>query len=228
MKILTIPRPDKEGTFFPTRGFAWYLLFAAIIAGALVVRSHCLPHPPVNFHPTRQYRNSLIAQAIYTGRGLSSSRQLILEPPITEAMAAAVYTILGRESFVAARTMSIVWWMLAAVVLYLLAKRAISPDGAVLAVLFFLFVPFSVFCSRIFQRDPLMIMLFVAATWSIYRLRQTPSRHWLAAAIAFSAAAIFVKPVCIFIVLLTFLSTGVSRTAFRPRSKASRRGSTSR
>ena len=220
MKDSVVSRPDTEGVFFPARGFRWFLLLVAIVVGALVLRFHCIGHPPVSFHPTRQYRNALIAQAIYVKHDLASSRQPILEPPLTEGMAVGLYTILGRESLAAARAMSIVWWMLAAVFLYLLTKCAVSRDGAVIAVLFFLFLPYAVLASRSFQPDPLMIMLFIGATWSIFRLRQTPSGRWLTTAVGLSAAAIFVKPVCVFPILLMFLSTGVFENGIRATLKS--------
>ena len=109
-----------------------------------------------------------------------------------------------------------------------LGEPAISPDGAVVAVLFFLFLPFAVLASRSFEPDPLMIALFVGATWSIFRLRQTPSGCWLTTAVAVSASAISVKPVCVFPILLMFLSTGVFENGIARRSRASGRGSTSR
>jgi len=51
---------------------------------------HCIRHPPLNFAPTRQYRNALIAHSLYVKHDLSLSRQPLLEPPLTKLMAAGL------------------------------------------------------------------------------------------------------------------------------------------
>jgi len=219
MEDSAVSRTEKGG-FFPSRGFWWHAALGVIVAGALLVRLYDIAYPPASFHPTRQYRAALIARAFYVNHDLASARiEGLLEPPLAEGMAAGLYKILGQESLAAARAMSIVWWMLAAMFLYLLAERAISRDGAVVAVLFFLFLPFSVMASRSFQPDPLMMMFFVGSAWSIFRLRETPTGRWQAAAISLSALAIFTKPVCLFPIWLAFLTTGVARDGFRATLK---------
>lgn len=196
-------------TYFPEKGLLQFVLLAVLFAGAFAIRLHHISEPPLDFAPTRQYRSALLSHSIYSGQGTSTLKVGLLEPPVMEYMASGVYWILGEENLTAARVMSVSFWMLGAVFLYLLARQAISADGAVVAFTFFLYLPYGVSASRSFQPDPLMIMLFIGSIWAIFMLRHTPSRKWWTAAILFSALAIFIKPVCLFPIWLCFLTTGI-------------------
>lgn len=83
-------------TLFPAKGFARVLLLAILFMGAVGVRLHHIGDPPLDFHPTRQYRSALIARAIYLERSRPGSEEIkkvaeaarprILEPPLMEHM----------------------------------------------------------------------------------------------------------------------------------------------
>jgi hypothetical protein len=60
-------------------------------------------------------------------------RQPILEPPVTEWMASMLYRIAGREDMRLARILTIAFWLSGGVFLFLLARRLVGTDGAVLA-----------------------------------------------------------------------------------------------
>jgi len=51
-------------------------------------------------------------------------------------------------------------WLLGGLALYALARRIASADGALVALLYYLFLDFGVIASRSFQPDPLMVGLF--------------------------------------------------------------------
>jgi hypothetical protein len=214
---------NANQTFFPAKGFALVLLLGILFTGAVGVRLSHLGDPPLDFHPTRQYHSALIARAIYLEKSHAGSEEIkrvaraarpgTLEPPLMEYMVSWLYQIAGKESLIIPRMMSITFWTIAAVFLYLLALRSISPDAALVSVAFFLFLPFGIQASRSFQPDPLMIMTFLGAVLAIFSYRQTPSVRLLASSIAVSALAIFVKPVCIFPIWFAFFLTGVAKTS---------------
>ena len=85
-----------------------------------------------------------------------------------------------------------------------------------LAVLVYLFFPFPLLASTSFQPDPLMVMLFLAASLAILRHHERPTRSRFVAAALLSAAAVFVKPgIATFFVLPLFAALAIVRTGFR-------------
>jgi 4-amino-4-deoxy-L-arabinose transferase-like glycosyltransferase len=101
------------------------------------------------------------------------------------------------------------------VFMYLLAKDLISSDAAIIAVSYFLFLPYGVWASRSFQPDPLMIMFLLAASYSVFRYYQQPSLKKLGVVSILSAIAAFVKPVSLFPLFGVFISTKFSRGNLR-------------
>jgi 4-amino-4-deoxy-L-arabinose transferase-like glycosyltransferase len=218
--IATASLAEERPSFFPTRGLPLFLLLGSLLLGGLALRLHRIDDPPFDFHPTRQYRDAVIARFFYTGEDWSSLEIRILEPPVMECIAAGLYSAIGRESMTVPRIVAIACWTAAAIFLYLLARLAVSPDAGVTAFAIFLYLPFGVFASRSFQPDALMMLLFLASLWAVFRFRQTPTKGRLAAAIALSALAIFVKPVCLFPIWLAYLFTGISEQGFGKIAKS--------
>ena len=96
-----------------------------------------------------------------------AAKPFLLEPPIGEYIVSVLYKLHGGENTAIPRLMSIVYWMIAGFLLYLLTKKLVSPDGAFVATLIFLFFPYGIRASRSFQPDPLMIMFFVASIYCV-------------------------------------------------------------
>jgi len=92
-----------------------------------------------------------------------------------------------------------------------LARDMVSVDGGILALVFYLFVPYGIFASRSFQPDQLMVALIVAFWWLIYRwadltpnpspIRRGESWKWAILAGLIGGLAIFVKFVAAFFVI---------------------------
>ena len=203
--------------FFPERGPARLLLLMAIFAAALGVRLYNADAPPLDFYPVRQYRAAMLARDFYyestpqaVGEKVRSealaAKPKPLEPPITETTASLIYRAVGGEHLIIPRLMSILFWMAAALFLYRLATEMISPDAGIISTAFFLFIPLGVLASRSFQPDPLMIMFFMGAVYSIFRYYKTSSGYGLAAACILSALAILVKPTCVFPLMSVFIA----------------------
>lgn len=200
----------------------------ALFVLAFIVRIANIGQPPFDFHPTRQYHSALIAQGYYTlGSAISSADdktraqhniagQGILEPPILEHVAAWLFGVFGNDSLAIPRTLSILFWLLGGVLLYMLGVRLFTPDSAVFITAAYLFLPFGVVASRSFQPDPLMVLLIIASLLALRRYddEPAPSRLWWAAGL--SAAAIFVKPVAAFFTLVPFFVVTLARYARQP------------
>ncbi|MEW6402365.1 MAG: glycosyltransferase family 39 protein [Chloroflexota bacterium] len=164
---------SRPSTWFP------YLVILLALGGLL--RLIDITDPPLDFQPSRQLRNSLVARDIYYAllpsatdeeRALADSFARSVgqyEPPISESLVAVTYLLSGGESYAAARVWSTLFWLAAGIALFDLMRRAISPWAALIGLAYYLVLPFSVQASRSFQPDPLMTSVFVVGIYFLYR-----------------------------------------------------------
>lgn len=185
------------------------LLILLLLGGLL--RLIDITDPPLDFQPSRQLRNSLVARDIYysllpsathTERELASSFARSVgqyEPPVIESFVALTYFISGGESIVVARVWETLFWLAAGLALFDLARRAVSPWAALIAFAYYLVLPFSVQASRSFQPDPLMTSAFLAGIYFLYRWSEEQTWKWAVFAGAFLGIAALVKIVIAFL-----------------------------
>jgi hypothetical protein len=176
-----------------------------------------LTDPPLDFHPTRQFRGAVVARSIYYQLAPSSDPYIQeqalslrnsvadLEPPILESIVAATYLATGEQLW-AARVITSLVWVLAALPLYALARRFTAPAAALLAVAYYLFLPFAVIASRSFQPDPLMVALLIVCMYAAYRWSELAgtkqwSWNWALTAAVSGGLAILVKAFAAYFVL---------------------------
>lgn len=201
----------------------WSALFILLLALGGFLRLLDLTDPPLDFQPSRQLRNSLVAREIYyhalpsatdEQRGLSTSFANAVgkyEPPVIETIAAYSYFLTGGENIAAARVWMTLFWLAAGAALFDLMRRVTSPFAASIALAYYLVLPFSVQASRSFQPDPLMTSAFVIGVYFLYRWSEDsllPSGEgpgmrantweWAILAACFLSLATFVKIVIAF------------------------------
>lgn len=199
--------------FRQTRWPQWLLPLIVLLLLGAAVRFVNLNAPPLDFHPTRQLRNSLMARAIYYDllpnanagkRALADSFRRALgtyEPPISETITALTFLVTGGESFAVPRIYSTLFWLLAGIALFDMARRMTSPAAALVALAYYLVLPFAVQASRSFQPDPLMTATFVVGVYFIYRWMEDRSWKWAILAGAFLGLATLIKVVIAFLVI---------------------------
>jgi len=209
------------------------LLFFMFTLG-LGIRLYDLTDQPLDFHPTRQLRSAIIARDMYFEHLPSApqwkqqlaAEQLgsynLIEPPILEGLVAWTYGLIGSDPVWVARIYASLFWLIGGVALFKLVQDMTSADGGVIALAYYLFLPFGIIASRSFQPDPLMVMMIILALWAIYRWHRLGSwkSAWLAGGLA--GLALFVKAVALFPVLagflaLVLLSKGLRRAASNPQ-----------
>ena len=157
------------------------LLILLLALGGLL-RLLDLTDPPLDFHSTRQLRNSIIARGIYydllpnadpSTRALADSIARVparYEPPVTETLAAVTYLVTGGENIAIPRLYGTIFWLLAGLCLYDLARRITdSHIAGLLSLAYFLILPFAVQASRSFQPDPLMTASAFIGIYFLYR-----------------------------------------------------------
>lgn len=183
-----------------------------IFSLGLAVRLYDLTDPPLDFHPTRQLRVAMITRGIYfrmipavdpqvREAAVAFARSMgTFEPPILESLVALAYRRLGSELLWVSRIFTTLFWLIGGAVLFDLARRMTSLSGAIVSVLYYLFLPFSVIASRSFQPDPGMVMGVVLSIYAFYRWSQTRQWYWAVAAGVASGLAVLVKVVAGYLV----------------------------
>ncbi len=204
-----------------SRTKTWSALFILLLALGGLLRLLDLTDPPLDFHTSRQLRNSLVAREIYYNALPSATeeqRQLATsfansvgkyEPPVIETIVAYSYFLTGGENIAVARVWVTIFWLAAGVALFDLMRRVASPWAALIALAFYFVLPFSVEVSRSFQPDPLMTSAFVIGIYFLYRWSEDSSPllagasstwKWAILAGVFLGLATFVKIVIAFMV----------------------------
>lgn len=187
------------------------LALLAIFAVGLFVRLIDLYDAPLDFNPTRQLRSAIIARGLFYKaspqadplmRALAIEhweRMERLEPPILEALVAQTYRLAGSEHFWIVRFYSSIFWLLGGAVLFRWMKELTSTPAALTGLGLYLFLPFSVFASRSFQPDPLMVALVILSGYALHRwLFRLPEWRWASLAGVAAGLAVLVKPMAVF------------------------------
>lgn len=204
-----------------SRTKTWSALFILLLALGGFLRLLDLTDPPLDFHTSRQLRNSLVAREIYYNALPSATeeqRQLAAsfansvgkyEPPVIETIVAYSYFLTGGENIAVARVWVTIFWLAAGVALFDLMRRVASHWAALIALAYYFVLPFSVEVSRSFQPDPLMTSAFVIGVYFLYRWSEDSSPllagasstwKWAILAGVFLGFATFVKIVIAFMV----------------------------
>ncbi len=199
-------KTTKTSSFADRVKMRWAeILLAVLVLLGFSLRMIDLTDPPLDFHPTRQFRGAVVARSIYYQLSPSpdpviqqqavSMRNSVseLEPSILESVVAFAYLLAGGEYLWIARIIVSLIWVLAAIPLFALARRFTSSATALLTVAYYLFLPFGVMASRSFQPDPLMVALLVFGMFAACRWSETRTWSWGLWAAAAMGFAILVK-----------------------------------
>lgn len=173
----------------------WRIVLVIVVAGLFllgaVVRLIDLTDPPLDFHSTRQLRNSIVARGLYyqlqpqadpalREKAVSLGRSVgQYEPPLLESLVAVTYLAAGQELPWVSRLYTTLFWLVGGLALFDLARRMTGVDGAVIATGFYLLLPFAAQASRSFQPDPGMVMWFTLFLYFIYRWSEEPRWRWV-------------------------------------------------
>lgn len=213
--------------------FAWIrshwveLTLVILMLAGFGLRMVDLTDPPMDFHPTRQFRGALVARSIYYQLAPSSDpniqQQAVsmrnsvseLEPSILESIVAFAYWIAGGENLWIARIIVSLIWVLAAIPLFVLIRSFTSPPAALLSVAYYLFLPFAVQASRSFQPDPLMVALLILGIFATYRWSETRKWSWVFWTAFAMGFAILVKAFAAYFALGVLLAIVIYTLGFR-------------
>ena len=202
------------------------VLVVVLFVAALGIRLYDLKDLPNDFYMTRQYRSLIIARGMYYSH-LSTvpawQREMavaqwkaedLIEPPIMEGLAALTYNLTGVQTWLG-RLYASLFWLIGGIAVWLLANEMSMRYGGILALAYFLFVPFAVTVSRAFLPDPLMVAMVAWSLWALYRWETR--RTWKLAILAgvLTGLTIFVKSVAVFPLLGAAAGLVISRASWK-------------
>jgi hypothetical protein len=188
-------------------GRTWIVTLLVALAG--VMRVPHLDEPPLDFHPTRQYRAAIIARGLalpslthFTpaereAARLAAGSEPPLEPPLLEYAAAWIYRLSGEEHLAFARALSVLAWLAVLAAVGAIGSRWFAGPGTVAAVAVAGFLPYTFPASQAFQPDALMTALIVVTLALLVAYDDTQRRRTVAWLTLAASAALFVKPFAI-------------------------------
>jgi hypothetical protein len=197
----------------------------ALILLGLLVRLYNINAPFMDPIMNRSEDSTVIAQALYhLGDPSAADWQrrnaeanlgslCIMEPRLLERLAALGYRVTGVCCWLP-RLLSSLFWCLAAAALYRLVAEIWGRGAAYASTAFFLFMPYAIFSSRIFQPDPAMTALTVLATYALWREFGRPTWLTLIGSILATGAAMLVKIQCAMILGPTLVALAWWRHGF--------------
>lgn len=205
-------KSKPEATYLGRWKVGLAIVVVSLFILGVVVRLVDLTDPPLDFHGTRQLRNAIVARGIYSqiASGIdpedrqaaiaASNRVGVYEPPILEAIVAGTYRLIGQETLWVSRIWTTVFWLIAGIALFDLARRMTTIDGAIIATGFYLLLPFAVQASRSFQPDPGMVMWFILFLYFLYRWSEDRSWRWVILAGLSAGMAALIKVVIAYMI----------------------------
>ena len=146
-------------------------------------------------------------------------RMEVFEPQILERLVAMTYWLAGAEVLWLSRVYTTLFWVFGGLALFMLARRATSYEGGLLALAFYLFLPFGVTASRSFQPDPVMVSLVLWSAYAAYRWSENPTWRWAILTGILSGLAVLIKAPAAcqigFLLVFTVLGTWKLNKAIR-------------
>jgi hypothetical protein len=217
----------KRRNLFSNTVWLYRIVVALIFLGGIGIRLYDINDAPLDFHPTRQLFSALKARGMYYQnletapdwqRELAVQQwkiQGLIEPPVMERLAALTYQVAGQENLVFPRLYSILFWAAGGLGLYFLTKAMTDINGSIFALVMYFFTPYTVYASRSFQPDPLMVALMIFAILGLVKWERTSAWKWAVFGGLFAGLAIFIKTVAIFPLALAFIVVPSVKLGFR-------------
>jgi len=203
------------------------LLVAVLLLIGLAVRLYGLTDPPLDYQPTRQLMNAIVARGIYYQMLPSADpqeREAAIhlmraveqdEPRIENFIVAVTYLAIGGEHVWVARIYSSLFWIVGGIFLFLLARRMISARAATVALGYYLLLPFTILASRSFQVDPMMVMFIILTAYVFYRWGEEQTWKWAICAGLLAGLTILVKVTAAFPLIGMAMGIILSQMGFR-------------
>jgi len=231
MKTPKVKSMVRLATIFKDHQYWVWIMLGLVFFFGLVGRFYDFSDAPLDFHPTRQLHSMLIARGMYYEnlKGVPEDHQALavsqwksegqIEPPVMERLSAWGYKLVGTDDLRVPRFLSIFFWTLGGVGLFLLMRDLVGSKGAVVGLAYFMVLPFTLYASRSFQPEPLMTAAIIWSWWGIVRWAKRKS--WFNAVLAglLTGFAIYIKLPAIFFILPAFIGFLLTQLKFNQTIK---------
>ena len=218
---------DRSHTFFGDSSWLLYVCVIGLFALGIGFRLYNLTNPPLDDHAWRQLASASLSRAMYyqmlpNADPVLRQKAIALapipyEPPITEKLVALSYLAMGGEYLWIFRIWTTLFWVVGGLALFALVRRMSSVDGAVIALGYYLLLPFGNATTREFLPEPLMVMWIILALYATHRWVESSTWRWAVAAGVFSGLAVLTKVFAVFpltpaLILVALATFGFRRT----------------
>jgi 4-amino-4-deoxy-L-arabinose transferase-like glycosyltransferase len=194
----------------------WILMGIFLVAG-YTVRLYKIDNPVADWHSWRQADTAAVTRnyvkygirLLYpryddysdvSGKGLFNPHGYrFVEFPIYNLIHYSLFSLFGSHTLEYwGRMTTVLVSLISSVLLFLIVAKHSSRATGLLAMFFFLFVPFNIFYSRVILPDPLMVTFYLAAIYLFEEYLQEKNNIWFSASAVCAGLAVLVKPVGIF------------------------------
>lgn len=205
------------------------IVLVVLLMSGFLVRMIDLTDEPLEFHPLRQLRAAIIARNFFLKAHPEANAEFNIflddqemfdfvtrrEPPITEALVAGVYLMVGRETLWVSRIITSLFWIIGGLGVFQLVRHLATDDSALISLGVYLFLPFGILGSRSFQPEALFIASMVWALVLFHRWIEDPVWKWAILCGLLSGFSILVKPTALFILLPVYLFLVLNQDGWR-------------
>ncbi len=219
----------SPSTLFGQSRILLYTCLLILFALGIGFRLLNLTNPPLDIHAWRQLGSATFARGLYYQMSPNADPQIRQqaiqlaaatghdEPTITETLVALSYFVAGGEYLWISRLWTTLFWMIGGAALFSLVRRMTSVDGAMMALGYYLLLPFGNTTTRCFLPEPLMVMWIILALFALYRWVESQTWKWTIIAGVLAGLAVLTKVFAVFplapvIVLVNLSAFGFRRT----------------
>lgn len=195
-------------------------VFLAILALGFLVRLYKIDNPVADWHSWRQADTSAVTRnyvkeginllfpkyddmSDVSGRGLLNKETYrFVEFPAFNLIHFALVKLFPIQTLEFwGRMTSVIASLFSAIFIFFITKRHTSLNTGLLAMFFFLMLPYNIYFSRVILPDPLMVTLYLASLNFFDLWARGMSQKFLLLSGFFGGLAVMVKPAAIFFLL---------------------------
>lgn len=201
------------------------LTLAVLLVVALAARLYQIDSLSNQFHIVRQLYTAQMVRGQYfsASPAIPEWRREIallnqppgLEPPVIQTVALVGDMLVGSENLWVPRVFSAVVWVIGGWFIFLLAKKLMREEAALIASAFYLLTPYGIEASRSFQANPAMVAAIVMSWYAIVNYIERPTMRRLILAGLATALANFILIYAAILIFPLYIWLAVRKDGFR-------------
>ena len=197
--------------FFKSRFFE-YLLLSIILVLGFVVRLYKIGNPVADWHSWRQADTASVTRtyiqdginlllpryddisSVQTGIFNPNGYRMVEFPFYNAINAVLAVNFKSISPEVWGRLLTIGFALTTSFFLYLIGKKLMGKRGGILSALFYLFIPYNIYFTRVILPDPMGVMFGVISIWAFMMFTEKDNNLFLLLSGIFFGCAMLIKP----------------------------------